>query len=279
MSTESSHRDTRSPSTPIPTIVNGTPSTPGTTMVVVSEAPIINVSHPIVNTQPISMNPFGSLGHSPGYNVQSIPMASSPFSYGMPNFTSQFSNSIPAARPNASIGLGGTTPYTMFSFGVSHIPQTTLTMGGIPSFNPGSNIVASGWSNQLGEQASTQVPSFTPTSSVPIMTNTFGMMNPPLSSRFTLGAGQFHTLGNPQPRATPSGGSFYNPHQNIPTKMMPNQPLMNYPGGGSYNPGQGHGAYQNPGWDSPNTIFPGSLGPDVATPPPFSGHAQSARLV
>jgi hypothetical protein len=30
--------------------------------------------------------------------------------------------------------------------------------------------------------------------------------------------------------------------------MVPNQPLMNQPGEGSYNLGQGHGAYQNPGW-------------------------------
>jgi hypothetical protein len=41
MSTESSQKDTGSPSTPIPTIVNDTPSTPSTTMVVVSEVPII----------------------------------------------------------------------------------------------------------------------------------------------------------------------------------------------------------------------------------------------
>jgi hypothetical protein len=88
MSTELSHQNTRSPSTPTPTIVNGTPSTPSTTMVVVSEALIITNVDPIVNAQPISMNPFGSLGHSPGYNVQSISMASSPFSYGMSNFTS-----------------------------------------------------------------------------------------------------------------------------------------------------------------------------------------------
>jgi hypothetical protein len=138
MSTELSHQDTGSPSTPTPTIVNGTPSTPSTTMVVMSGEPIITVARPIVNTQPISMNLFGSLGHSPGYNVQSIPMASSPFSYGMPNFTSQFSNSIPVVGPNASIGLGGTTPpYTPFSFGGTQVPQTTPTMGGIPSFNPG----------------------------------------------------------------------------------------------------------------------------------------------
>jgi hypothetical protein len=87
MSTEPSHQDTGSPLTPTPTIVNGTPSTPSSTMVVVLEAPIITVDGPIVNTQAIATNPFGPLGHSPSYNVQSIPMASSPFYYGMPNFT------------------------------------------------------------------------------------------------------------------------------------------------------------------------------------------------
>ena len=65
----------------------------------------------------------------------------------------------------------------------------TPTMGGIPSFNPESNPIASGWINQLGEQASSQVPSFTLTSSMLIMNNTFGMMNPPLSSEFTHGGG------------------------------------------------------------------------------------------
>jgi hypothetical protein len=74
------------------------------------------------------------------------------------------------------------------------------------------------------------------------------MMNPPLTSKFTLEGGQFHTFGNPQPRATPTGGRLYNPHQKIPIGMVPNQPLMNQFGGGSYNPRQGHGAYQKPRW-------------------------------
>jgi hypothetical protein len=76
------------------------------------------------------------------------------------------------------------------------------------------------------------------------------MMNPPLSFKFTPRGGQFHTLGNPQPRSTLDGGSFYNPHKTIPNGMMPNQPPMNHPEGGYYNPEQGHGAYQNPGWAS-----------------------------
>jgi hypothetical protein len=71
------------------------------------------------------------------------------------------------------------------------------TMGDIPSFNPGSNVVSSRWRNQHGGQAYAQVPSFTITSLVLILTNTFGMMNPPLSSRFTPKGVQFHTLGNP----------------------------------------------------------------------------------
>ena len=79
MSIELSHQNIGSPSTPTPTIVNGTPLNPATAMVVVSEAPIIIGACPILNAQPIAMNPFGSLGHSSGYNVQSIPMASSPF--------------------------------------------------------------------------------------------------------------------------------------------------------------------------------------------------------
>jgi hypothetical protein len=198
MSTEPSIQNTGSPSTPTPTIVNGTPSTPTTTMVVVSETPIITMVHSIVHAQYLASNPFGSLVHSPSYNVQSIPMASSPFSYGMSNFTLQFSNAISVVGPNASIGLGGTTPpYTPFLFGGSQIHQTTPNMGGIPSFNPGSNPLSFGWINQPGGQTSAQGPSYTPISSLLIPTNTFGMMNPPLSSRFTPEGGQFHTLGNP----------------------------------------------------------------------------------
>ena len=141
----------------------------------------------------------------------------------MSNFTSQFWNVIPAASPNASIGLGGTTPpYTPFSFGGSQIPQMTPNMGDIPAFNPRSNPLASGWSNQPGGHDSTQFPSYTPTSLVIILTNTFGMTNPPLSSGFQPGRSQFHTFGNPQPGSNLTGGSFYNPQQNIPAGMMPN---------------------------------------------------------
>jgi hypothetical protein len=235
ISIELIQKDTGSSSTPIPTIINGTPSSTSTTLVLVSEVPIITHAHPIVNTKPIATNPFGSIFHSLGYNIQSIPTTSIPFSYGMPNFTSQFSSSILDSTPNTSIGLGGMAPpHTPFSFGSAHIPQTTPIIGGLPPFhsgyNPGSN--SPGWSNQPRGQATSYGTSFTHTSSVPILTNMFGMTNSPLSSRFTPRGGHFHTLGNPQPRATPVGGNFYNPHHNIPTGIVPNQPLMNQFGGG-----------------------------------------------
>jgi hypothetical protein len=160
-----------------------------------------------------------------------------------------FSNSILVVGPNASIGIVGMNPpYTSFSFDGSYFPQNTPTVGGIPSFNPGSNPIASRWSNQPRGQASSQVRSFSITFSVSIQTNMFGMTNPLLSSKFAPKGGQSHTLGNPQIGATPTGDNFYNPHQKIPNGIMPNQPLMNQPRGGSYNPGHGHGAYQNPGW-------------------------------
>jgi hypothetical protein len=263
MSTEPSLQNTRIPSTPIPTIVNGTPSNPATSMVVVPVVPIITMAQPIVNAQATASNPFGCLGHSPSYNAQSIPMASSPFSYGMPNFTSQFSNSIPTAGPNASVGIGGSTPpYIPFSFGGSQIPQMTPNMGGILAFNTGSNPPTSGWNNQHDGQASTQVFSYNPTSLVHISTNTFGMTNPPLSSGFPPRGGQFCTLGNPQPGSNPAGGNFYNPQQNILIGIMPNQLYMNHPKGGPYNSRQGHGVYQKPGWptNSQEQSFSGGWG-------------------
>jgi hypothetical protein len=137
MSTESSLQNTGSSSTPNPTIVNCTPSTPAAATVAVSEAYTGTMARPVVNASSLASNPFGGFGHSPSYNVQTIPMATSPFSYGMPSFTSQFSTAIPAAGHNASLGPGGTTPpYTPFPFGSSHVPQVNPNVGSVPFLNP-----------------------------------------------------------------------------------------------------------------------------------------------
>jgi hypothetical protein len=87
----------------------------------------------------------------------------------------------------------------------------TPNTGGMATFNPGSNPPTSGWTSQPGGQASSQVSSYNTTSLTQILTNTFGMMNPPLSSRFQARGDQFHALGNPQPRSNPTRRNFYNP--------------------------------------------------------------------
>jgi hypothetical protein len=167
-------------------------------------------------------------------------MTSIIFSYGMLNTTSKFPSSIPANNTNPCIGLGGMVPlHIPLSFGGSHIPQMNPMVEIQPPFQLGSNpsLNAPGWSNQLVRQADSYVPSFTPTSSTPIPNNTFGLENPPISFGFPPKGGQYHTLGNPQPRATQAGGSIHNPHYNIPTRMVPNKPLMNQFEGVFYNHG------------------------------------------
>jgi hypothetical protein len=144
------------------------------------------MAQPVVNASSLTSNPFGGFGHSPSYNVQTIPMATSLFSYGIPSFTSQSSTSIPTAGHNVSLGLGGTTPpYTPFLFGISHIPQVNPNVGGVPFPNPRSNPSVAGWNNQAGRQVLPYI--FIP--SVPNSTNTFGITIPLQSSRFPPGGG------------------------------------------------------------------------------------------
>jgi hypothetical protein len=174
MSTEPSLQNTRSSSTPNPTIVNGTPSTPATTTVAAPEAYTGTMAWPIVNASSLASNPFGGFGHSLSYNVQTIPMATSSFSYGMPSFTSQSSTTIPAASHNASLGLGVTTPpYTPFPFGNSHVPQVNPNVGSVPFPNSGSNPSMAGWNNQAGGQ----VLPYIPIPSVSNSTHAFGIAN------------------------------------------------------------------------------------------------------
>jgi hypothetical protein len=66
-----------------------------------------------------------------------------------------------------------------------------------------------------------------------ILKNAFIMVNPPLS-RVPSGGSQFHTMGNPQPRAPSAGGNVYNPHYTSSVGMVPIQPFMNQFGGGYY---------------------------------------------
>jgi hypothetical protein len=73
------------------------------------------------------------------YDTQSMPWVSNHFSNGMLEMSSHFPSSASSPYVNPSCGSGGMLPpYSPFSFGGSHIPQTTLTVGvwNIPPTNP-----------------------------------------------------------------------------------------------------------------------------------------------
>jgi len=231
MSTESSQKDTESPSNPIPTIVNSVPSTPSTTTVVVPTVPIITPIQPVVSTQPIMMNPFGLF-------FVYIDIILSPSLWPLDHFLMACRISHRSFYPPFQhltqilvLGLGHVSSTYSYLIWRCSYPSNESYGWKPTSFHPWSNpgINTPVWSGQPSGQAAAYVLSFTPTSSTPILTNTFGMTNPPLSSGFTPGGGQFQTLGNPQPGATPTGEMFYNPHQNIPSAIIPNLPLMNHP--------------------------------------------------
>ena len=123
MSTDSNPNSVESPLTPIYFVISGIPSNPSASMVGASEIPTPTSTQPMDSTQPIGTNPFRSLFGMPGYNSQSIPLVSNPFSFGMPNMTSQLSSSIPMANVNPSFGpVGMAPPYALLSFGGGHIP-------------------------------------------------------------------------------------------------------------------------------------------------------------
>jgi hypothetical protein len=87
------------------------------------------------------------------HSTQSMPWASNPFSFGMPDMTSHLSSSVSMSHVNPSFGSGGTTPpYTPFLFGGGHIPQPTPMVGGWnpPSSGPNPSYNFPGWSAQMG---------------------------------------------------------------------------------------------------------------------------------
>jgi len=113
--------------TPLSSVINGILSTPSSSTMEVSEVPASSATKPVSSTGPRGTNPFRSLFGMSIHNSQSIPLASNPFTFGMPNMMSQLSSLIPTANANPSFGPGGTIPpYAPFSFGGGHIPQKIL---------------------------------------------------------------------------------------------------------------------------------------------------------
>jgi hypothetical protein len=73
------------------------------------------------------------------------------------------------------------------------IPQETPIVGGWnpPSSKPNPNFHSLGWSSQMGDQFTSCISSFIPSSSMLIFMNTFIMVNPPLSPSIPSKGNQF----------------------------------------------------------------------------------------
>jgi hypothetical protein len=131
MSTESDMNVLGSPSTPFSYVISGIPLTPSSSMVWVPEVPSSSATQPVSSTRPTGMNPFRSLFGMSSHDSQSIPLASNPFYFGIPNMMLQLSSFVSMANVNPSFGSGGMTPpYVPFLFGGGHIPQANPTVGG-----------------------------------------------------------------------------------------------------------------------------------------------------
>jgi hypothetical protein len=174
MSIESDTNVSGSPLTPFSFVIRGIPLNPSSSTVWVSEVPSSSATQPVSSTQPTGMNPFRSLFGMSSHDSQLIPLASNPFSFGMPEMTSQISSSFSTTSVNPSFGYGGTMPnYFPFSFGGGHIPQENPTVGGWNplSFPPNPSLNSPIWSAQSGRQFTSYIPSFIPSSSTPIPMN------------------------------------------------------------------------------------------------------------
>jgi hypothetical protein len=124
----------------------------------------------------------------PGYNSQSMPLVSNPFSFGMPNMTLHMSSSILTSNVNTSFGSGGMSPpYNPFPFGGGHIPQSFPMVGGWnpPSSAPNPSYGFQGWNGQMGGVSTSYIHSVYPSSTMHVPMNDFIMENPPQTSGVT----------------------------------------------------------------------------------------------
>jgi hypothetical protein len=94
-------------------------------------APSFSATSPMTFTHFMGMNPSIFHNGMKHFDTQQMHWVSNHFSHGMPDMSLHFLSSTSSPYVNASFGYGGMLPpYSPFSFGGSHIPQTTLDVGG-----------------------------------------------------------------------------------------------------------------------------------------------------
>jgi hypothetical protein len=115
--------------------------------------PSVSATQPMVFSHSMGMNPLVFSSGTSNHDTQPIPWASNHFSHGIPDMSLHFSSFVSSPYVNPSFGSGGMMPlYYPFSFGGSHIPEPTLTVGGwnIPSYGFNPSFTFPGESAQMG---------------------------------------------------------------------------------------------------------------------------------
>jgi hypothetical protein len=210
---------------------------------------------PMMFTHFMGTNPSVFHNGMQNYDTQSIPWVSKHSPHGMIDMSSHLSSYVPSPYVNPSCGYGGMIPpYSPFSFGGSHTPQTTLMVGDWNITSYESTFPRA--SAQMGGHSTYYTPSTYPSSAMSAPMNAFPMADLHLSFGVPSGGNPSYIMGNPPHEAPSSGGNIY-PHmsnhfhvtfsvQVASSVMMPLQPVTNHYGGEYYPTGQGHGVYQNP---------------------------------
>jgi hypothetical protein len=119
------------------------------------------------------------------HDTKSIPWASNIFSHGIPDMSSHFPFFVLSSYVNPSFRSGGMMPpYSPFSFGGSHIPQPTLTIGGwnLPSYRSNPSFTFPGESPQMGGHSTCNISSIYPSSAMSVPVNDFPMEDLHMSS-------------------------------------------------------------------------------------------------
>jgi hypothetical protein len=199
-------------------VISGVPSNTLSSAVWMLKASSSNATQPMVSAHPVGTNPFLFRSGMSNHSTHSIPSDINPFSYGIPDLTSHLSSSVLSSHVNPSFGFRDMMPpYSPFSFGRGHIPQSNPTIGGWnpPSSGPNHSFTFPGASAQMGGPSTYYISSIHPCSSMPIPTNDFIMENLPLTSSVSFGGSQFYSMGN-HPHRYPSFGGNICPNMSNP---------------------------------------------------------------
>jgi hypothetical protein len=171
-------------------------------------SPSFTATHPMMPTHFMGMNPSDFHNSMQNYDSQSMPWVSS---HVLVDMHSPVQSSPRYTYMYHSIGSTGTmASMSISSFDMSHVPQTTLTVGGwnLPSYRTIPSHTMSKDNAHMGAYSTYYTPSMYPLSTMLVPSNTFPMTGPHVSPSISYRENQFYGLSFPL-CGTPSQGETY----------------------------------------------------------------------